>query len=86
MNSENENIKLIFAVALGAIGGLILGNYIWGSGKADKTMSKHVSTLSQVLKQIEGIDTEEGQDLKERIHVILNIIESSYGNIKEKNK
>jgi hypothetical protein len=79
MEPDKENFRLLAAVAIGAIGGLLLGNYIWGKDGAHRPISKHLSTLSEILEQIEGIDTEEAEDLKERIHHILNTIESSYG-------
>jgi ElaB/YqjD/DUF883 family membrane-anchored ribosome-binding protein len=79
MSLEKENYKIIAAVAIGAIGGLLLGNYIWGKGNSGKPLSKHLATLSEVLEQIEGIDTKEAKDLKERIHNILTTIESNYG-------
>jgi hypothetical protein len=79
MSLEKENYKIIAAVAIGAIGGLLLGNYIWGKDNSGKPLSKHLATLSEVLEQIEGIDTKEAKDLKERIHNILTTIESNYG-------
>lgn len=77
---ENENYKLLAALAFGAMGGLLLGNYIWGSGQGkNKSLSNHLATLSRVVEQIENINTEESEKLKERIENILNTIESSYG-------
>ena len=83
MKIEKDNYKIIAAAVTGAIGGLILGNYIWGTQSSDKTLSKHLATLSKVLEEIEGINTEEAEDLKERIQNILHTIESHYGNNKE---
>ncbi len=83
MKIEKDNYKIIAAVAIGALGGLILGNYIWGTPDNDKTISKHLATLSKVLEEIEGINTEESENLKERIQNILETIESNYGNNKE---
>ncbi len=78
MENDNTNIKLIGAVALGAIGGLLLGSFLWGPRSENNSLSNHLSTLAKVLKEIEGVDTEEANDLKERIHNILNTIESNY--------
>jgi len=78
MENDNINIKLIGAVAVGAIGGLLLGSYLWGSKADHSALSNHLSTLSQILKEIEGIDTAEAEDLKKRIINILNTIESNY--------
>lgn len=75
---ENENIKLIGAAALGAIGGLLLGSYIWGSKENNQTLSTHLATLSRLLKEIEGIKSDEADELRDRINHILNAIESNY--------
>ncbi len=64
MTFEKENYRLIAAVAIGAIGGLLLGNYLWGKDGSERPLSKHLATLSEVLEQIEGIDTKEAEDLK----------------------
>jgi hypothetical protein len=77
METDNINVKLIGAAAVGAIGGLLLGSYLWGNRRENNDLSKHLSTLSKVLKEIEGIDTAEAKDLKYRIHNILNTIDSS---------
>jgi len=78
MEQENLNIKLIGAVALGAIGGLLLGSYIWGNKENNQTLSNHLSTLGRLLKEIEGIKSDEANELRERINNILNAIESNY--------
>ena len=79
MPLEKENYKIVAAVAIGAIAGLVLGKYVWEKDSIRKPLSKHLSTLSEVLEQLEGMDTEDAKDLKERIHNILNSIESTYG-------
>jgi len=76
MENDNDKIKLIGAVAVGAIGGLLLGSYIWGTH--NNALSNHLSTLSNILKEIEEMKTDESEDLKERINNILNTIESGY--------
>ncbi len=77
---ENENYKILAALAFGAMGGLLLGNYIWGSAQGkNRSLSNHLTTLSKVVEQIENINTEESEKLKERIENILTTIESSYG-------
>lgn len=77
---ENENYKILAALAFGAMGGLMLGNYIWGSGRGkSRSLSYHLAALTKVVEQIEEINTEESQELRERIEHILTTIESSYG-------
>jgi hypothetical protein len=80
---DTENYKILAALAFGAMGGLMLGNYIWGSGGKKRNLSEHLATLTQVIEQIESINTEESEQLKERIENILNTIESSYGDSEE---
>lgn len=83
---DSENNKLIAALAFGAMGGLMLGNYIWGSHGRERTLSNHLATLSKVIEQIENINTDESEKLKERIENILTTIESSYGDSEESNR
>ena len=78
MEQDQINMKLIGAVALGAIGGILLGRYLWSEDSGKQTLSTHLSTLSDVLKQIEGIETEEADTLKMRINNILDTIETRY--------
>lgn len=82
MSELNSNFSLIAAVAVGAIAGLILGNYLWGNQERSRTVSQHLSTLTKVLEQIEGINTKEAEDLKGRINNIVTTIESNYGSTK----
>lgn len=79
MSLEKEDYRIVAGVAIGAIGGLLLGKYVWGKDDSDKPLSKHLATLSEVLEQIEGLDTTDAKDLKERIQNILTSIESTYG-------
>jgi len=82
---DSDNYKIIAALAFGAMGGLMLGSYIWGSPGRERSLSKHLATLSQVIEQIENINTEESEKLKERIENILTTIESGYGDSEESN-
>lgn len=84
MEYGEDNYKIIVATAIAAIGGLLLGRYIWGVHAAERTLSTHLATLSRVLEQIENIDTEEAGNLKARIENILKTLETSHGNIEEK--
>ena len=78
MEPSNENLKLIGAAAVGAIGGLILGSYLWGSRETHSALSTHLSTLSRLIKEIEDLREEDSEEPRERINRILNTIESSY--------
>jgi hypothetical protein len=77
---ENENYKLLAAIAFGAVGGLVLGHYLWGGTGMNKTLSQHLAALSKVIEQIEKIDPDESEKLKERVENLLHTLESTYGN------
>ena len=79
MSTENDNYKIIAAAALGAIGGWLLGEYFRNKDNDKRPLSKHLATLSEVLEQIEGMDTKEVKDLKDRIHNIIKTLENKYG-------
>ena len=80
---DNDKYKLIAALAIGATGGLFLGNYICKKHDINLSLSKHLSLLSKVVEQIEDIEVDDITDVKERVQNILNTIESTYGNAKE---
>jgi hypothetical protein len=84
MEQGEDHYKIILAAAIAAIGGILLGRYIWGVHGAKRTLSSHVATLSRVLEQIENIDTEEAGNLKGRIENILKTLETSHGKTEEK--
>ncbi len=83
---EKENYKLIAALAVGAMGGMVLGHYLWGGDGKRKALSEHLSTLSKLVEQIEKVDPEESDQLKERIENILKTIESTYGHSEGSNQ
>ena len=76
---ENENYKLLAALAFGAVGGMVLGHYLWGGEGRNKTLSQHLAALSKVIEQLEKIDPDESEKLKERVENILHTLESTYG-------
>ncbi len=54
MEVSKDNFRLAAAVAIGAIGGLLLGNYVWGKDGTHNPLSKHLATLSEILEQIDA--------------------------------
>jgi hypothetical protein len=83
MEPENYNYKIMAATALGALGGLLLASYLCRLKDLGKPLSKHVAILGNILEQIEDVNSEEAESLKERIENILTTIESAYGNPEE---
>ena len=80
---DSENYKIIAALALGTVGGLMLGNYLWGSPGKQRSLSNNLATLTKVIEQIENTHSDDSGELRERIKNILTTIESSYGDAEE---
>lgn len=80
---DNDKYKLLAALAIGAAGGLFVGNYICKKHDISLSLSKHLSMLSKVVEQVENVDVDDVSNIKERVQNILNSIESTYGNTKE---
>jgi hypothetical protein len=70
---------ILSALAFGAMGGLLLGSYLWRSGTNEHKLSRHLGILSRVIEEIEEIDLEETDLLKERIEQLIKTIKASYG-------
>ncbi len=69
---------VVSALALGAMGGLLLGSYLWRNN-SEHSLSSHLGTLSKVVEEIEKFDLEETEQLKERIEHLIKTIKESYG-------
>ena len=80
---DNDKYKLVVALAIGAAGGLLLGNYIWGKENKDFQFSKPFLELSKVMERLKDANPDEIDNLKKKVQNILNTIESTYGNAKE---
>ena len=81
--ADNDKYKLVVALAIGAAGGLLLGNYIWGKENKDFKFSKPFFELSKVIELLNNANPDEIDNLKKKVQNILNTIESTYGNSKE---
>jgi len=78
MTQIERNI-IVSALALGAMGGLLLGSYLWRSDNNEHSLSRHLGTISKVMEEIEKFDLEEADLLKERIEHLIKTIKASYG-------
>ena len=74
-----ERNIIVSALALGAMGGLLLGSYLWRNENNEHSLSKHMGTISKVVEEIEKFDLEEVDLLKERIEDLIKTIKESYG-------
>ena len=74
-----ERNIIVSALALGAMGGLLLGSYLWRNENNEHSLSKHMGTISKVVEEIEKFDLEEVDLLKDRIEDLIKTIKASYG-------
>lgn len=77
---ENQNAKLMVAAALGAMGGLLLGLYLWGPAEKKGMLSKHLSSLSGIIKELEEFDTKEAKNIKDKISKLIKRVEKEIEN------
>ena len=77
---DNQNTKLMVAAALGTVGGLLLGLYLWGPEEKKGKLSKHLSTLSSVVKELEDMKSEETKDLVDKISKLIKSVEKGIEN------
>ena len=67
------------ALALGALGGLLLGSYLWRNNNSEQSLSSHLGTISKVVEEIENFDLDKADLLKQRIENLIKTIKESYG-------
>lgn len=72
---NKENTRLLIASALGTVSGLLLGMFLWGGEEKKGRLSKHLSSLSDIVKELEDIDSKEAKDLKDQVKNILGSVE-----------
>jgi len=78
-STHPDRTIILSALALGALGGLLLGSYLWRNESNEHKLSAHLGTLSRVMEEIEAFDLEETDQLKERIEQLIKTIKASYG-------
>lgn len=77
---NKENISLLVAAAMGTVSGLLLGMLIWGGEEKKGKLSKHLSSLSDIVRELEELDSEEAKELKEKVRNILGSVEEILDN------
>lgn len=77
--TQIDKTIVVSALALGALGGLLLGSYLWRNNNSELSLSSHLGTLSKVVEEIEKFDLDEADLLKERIEHLIKTIKESYG-------
>ena len=66
---------MLVAAALGATAGLLLGMYLFSEEEKKGRLSRHLAGLSDLVKELEEIKTEEAKELKEKVKTILNSVQ-----------
>jgi hypothetical protein len=72
---KQENLRILVAAALGATSGLLLGMYLFGEEEKKGKLSGHLSNLSELVKELEELKTEEARDLKEKVKSVLSSVQ-----------
>ena len=72
---NEDNVRLLVAAAIGTVGGLLLGMILWGGENKKVKLSKHLSSLSEIIKELEELDSKEAKDLKDKVRNILGNVE-----------
>lgn len=77
---DKQNTKLVIATAFGAVGGLLMGLYLWGSEENKGKLSKHLSGLSSIIKELENVDIKDAVNVKDKISKLLKSVEKGMEN------
>jgi hypothetical protein len=79
---KESEYKTIITLAIGAVGGFLLGNYLKNKIDLNMPLSKQLTVLSEISEQLEKADVDDVKDIKERINKILDSIDLNYENTK----
>jgi hypothetical protein len=77
--TQIDKTIVVSALALGAMGGLLMGSYLWRNKNSEHSLSSHLGSLSKVVEEIENFDLDEADLLKGRIENLIKTIKESYG-------
>ncbi len=72
---KQENVRILVAAALGATSGLLLGMYLFSEEEKKGKLSGHLSNLSDLVKELEELKTDEAKELKDKVKSILNSVQ-----------
>jgi hypothetical protein len=72
---KQENVSILVAAALGATGGLLLGIYLFSEDEKKGKLSKHLESLSSLVKELEDLKTDEAKDLVDKAKNVLNSVQ-----------
>jgi hypothetical protein len=72
---KQDNLRLLVAAALGATAGLLLGMFLFGEEERKGKLSGHLENLSELVKELEELKTDEAKELKDKVNGILNKVQ-----------
>jgi len=72
---KQENVRLLVAAALGASSGLLLGMYLFSEEEKKGKLSQHLESLSDLVKELEELKTDEAKELKAKVKNIVNSVQ-----------
>lgn len=49
--------------------------FLWGRKESKGKLSQHLSSLSDIMKELEDMDTKEARDLRDKVRNILGSVE-----------
>lgn len=80
---DKDEIKVSAKGVAGALFGVALATYVWKMHSGEKPLSKLLTRLSNVVEQLENIELDEENDIKEQIKKILTIIATNNDSTKK---
>lgn len=70
---------MLIAAATGTVGGLLLGMVLWGGEEKKGNLSARISSIGDIVSQLENLSTKEANELKDQIKDILGSVEDLLG-------
>lgn len=83
MSEKNENSKLLIAGVVGGVAGILLGAYIWGKNDGKNPISGKLKTIVKAIEQLEQINTDDANSLKEKLNNLLVNLNPTNGKSEE---
>ena len=72
---KQENVRILVAAALSATAGLLLGMYLFSEAEKKGKLSRHLESLSDLVKELEDLKTDEAKELKDKVKNIVNSVQ-----------
>lgn len=83
MDEQNKNSKIVVAAVAGGVAGLMLGAYLWGKYDGKNPISGKLKTIVNAIEQLENINSDEANSLKEELSTLLHNLNTKYGKSEE---